>query len=141
VAILPSFSHLPQPRPGDGPDGRASWHADDWEDLGRGALAATRRALRVVTTRWMADILYVLASGTKRNTELMAEIRGISQKMLTQTLRAMERDGLVQRRVYPEVPPRVEYSLTSTGRALIQPLLALGYWADRHLDGALEPRA
>jgi DNA-binding HxlR family transcriptional regulator len=123
MAILPSFSHLPQPPPGDRDrDRRASWHADDWEDVRDGALAATRRALQVVTTRWMA-----------------AEVPGISQKMLTQTLRAMERDGLVSRRVYAQVPPRVEYTLTPTGRALVQPLLALGHWADRHLDPLLGP--
>jgi DNA-binding HxlR family transcriptional regulator len=139
MSILPAFGHLPQPPPGEGRNGRASWHADEWEDRRRGALPATRRALRIVTTRWMADVLYLLAEGTKRNGELMAGIGGISQKMLIQTLRQMERDGLVVRRVYPVVPPRVEYSLTDTGRALVQPLLALGDWADSHLDLGVQP--
>jgi len=139
MTLLPAFGHLPQPPPGERLDGRSSWHADEWEDLRRGALPATRRALRIVTTRWMADVLYVLAGGTKRNAELMAGIRGISQKMLIQTLRQMERDGLVERHVYAEVPPRVEYSLTDTGRALVQPLLALGRWADSHLDLEAQP--
>jgi DNA-binding HxlR family transcriptional regulator len=69
----------------------------------------------------------------KRYAELQREIGGISQKMLTQTLRSLERDGLVQRKVHPVVPPKVEYSLTKLGRTLIEPLHALCRWSEKHL--------
>jgi DNA-binding HxlR family transcriptional regulator len=68
-----------------------------------------------------------------RYAELQRAIGGISQKMLTQTLRSLERDGLVQRTVHPVVPPKVEYSLTRLGRTLIEPLQALCHWSERHL--------
>lgn len=68
-----------------------------------------------------------------RYAELHREIGGISQKMLTQTLRSLERDGLVARKVYPVVPPRVEYSLTRLGRTLIEPLRGLCRWSEKHL--------
>lgn len=64
---------------------------------------------------------------------LQHQIGGISQKMLTQTLRSLERDGLVRRNVYPVVPPRVEYSLTKLGRTLIEPLRTLCRWSEKHL--------
>ena len=67
-----------------------------------------------------------------RFTELQRSIEGISQRMLTLTLRQLERDGLVDRVVYPVVPPRVEYSLTALGKTLIEPLVALAGWADAH---------
>lgn len=68
-----------------------------------------------------------------RYAALQREIGGISQKMLTQTLRGLERDGLVQRTVHPVVPPKVEYSLTRLGRTLIEPLHALCRWSEKHL--------
>src|SRR5438876_10163394 len=68
-----------------------------------------------------------------RYAALQREIGGISQKMLTQTLRSLERDGLVQRTVHPVVPPKVEYSLTRLGRTLIEPLHALCRWSEKHL--------
>jgi len=73
------------------------------------------------------------ARGTIRYAELQRAIGGISQKMLTQTLRSLERDGLVQRKVHPVVPPKVEYSLTRLGRTLIEPLHALCRWSEKHL--------
>src|SRR5438445_7270719 len=75
----------------------------------------------------------VVARGTMRYAELQRAIGGISQKMLTQTLRSLERDGLVQRKVHPVVPPKVEYSLTRLGRTLIEPLHALCRWSEKHL--------
>ena len=75
----------------------------------------------------------MLAHGTKRYVELQREIGGISQKMLTQTLRSLERDGLVRRTVHPVVPPKVEYALTKLGRTLIEPLQGLCRWSEKHL--------
>jgi len=89
------------------------------------AQCPSRLVLDRIADKWTALIIQVLAHGTKRYAALQREIGGISQKMLTQTLRSLERDGLVQRRVHPVVPPKVEYSLTRLGRTLIEPLHAL----------------
>jgi DNA-binding HxlR family transcriptional regulator len=86
-------------------------------------------------------VIRALADGTHRYGDLQRRVGGVSQKMLTQTLRALECDGLVARRVYPVVPPRVEYSLTPLGRTLIEPLDAICRWAERHLPQLLEARA
>ncbi len=86
-----------------------------------------------IADKWTALIIQVLANGTQRYAALHREIGGISQKMLTQTLRSLERDGLVLRKVHPVVPPKVEYSLTRLGRTLIDPLHALCRWSERHL--------
>src|SRR3989441_7171834 len=97
------------------------------------AQCPSRLVLDRIADKWTALIIQVLAHGTKRYAELQQRIGGISQKMLTQTLRSLERDGLVQRKVYPVVPPRVEYSLTRLGRTLIEPLRALCRWSEKHL--------
>ena len=78
--------------------------------------------LQLIGDKWKVLIIRDLMSGTKRFNELMRSVSGITQKVLTSHLRAMERDGLVNRKVYPEVPPKVEYSLTDTGRSL-KPIL------------------
>lgn len=93
----------------------------------------SRLVLDRIADKWTALIIQVLAGGTKRYAVLQREIGGISQKMLTQTLRSLERDGLVQRKVYPEVPPRVEYALSKLGRTLIEPLQAICRWSEKHL--------
>src|SRR5437762_10969982 len=76
----------------------------------------SRLVLDRIADKWTALVIQILARGTMRYAELQRAIGGISQKMLTQTLRSLERDGLVQRKVYPVVPPKVEYSLTKLGR-------------------------
>jgi DNA-binding HxlR family transcriptional regulator len=86
-----------------------------------------------IADKWTALVIQILARGTRRYAELQRAIGGISQKMLTQTLRSLERDGLVQRKVHPVVPPKVEYSLTRLGRTLIEPLHALCRWSEKHL--------
>src|SRR5256885_1550282 len=86
-----------------------------------------------IAHKWTAIIIQLLSQKTMRYAELHREIGGISQKMLTQTLRSLERDGLVQRKVYPVVPPRVEYSLSRLGRTLIEPLRGLCRWSEKHL--------
>jgi DNA-binding HxlR family transcriptional regulator len=93
----------------------------------------TRRILDRIGDRWTVLIVGVLADGDARFSELRRRIEGVSQKMLTQTLRGLERDGLVRRTVYPEVPVRVEYALTDAGRTLQAPLRALQEWAIEHL--------
>jgi DNA-binding HxlR family transcriptional regulator len=93
----------------------------------------TRRILDRIGDRWTVLIIGALGEGDLRFSELRRRIDGISQKMLTQTLRGLERDGLVDRTVYAEVPVRVEYSLTDAGRTLLGPLGALQDWAIEHL--------
>jgi DNA-binding HxlR family transcriptional regulator len=88
-----------------------------------------RDTLGLLQSKWCVDILLALGDGTRRYHELLAELDPISEKVLTQTLRAMERDGLVARCVHPEVPPRVEYALTPLGATLAPPLKALGGWS------------
>jgi len=97
------------------------------------AECASRKVLDRIADKWTALIIHVLAEGTKRHNEIRREIAGVSQKMLTQTLRSLEDDGIVSRKVYPEVPPKVEYSLTPLGRSLIEPLEAICQWAEKHL--------
>ena len=74
----------------------------------------------------------MLADGPKRFNEIQRMVSGISQRMLTLTLRGLERDGLVTRTVFPTIPPRVDYELTDLGRGLQQPVIALGMWAKTH---------
>jgi DNA-binding HxlR family transcriptional regulator len=93
----------------------------------------TRRILDRIGDRWTVLIVCALGDGPARFSVLRRRIEGISQKMLTQTLRGLERDGLVLRTVYPEVPVRVEYALTDAGRTLLEPLVALQEWAIQHL--------
>jgi DNA-binding HxlR family transcriptional regulator len=93
----------------------------------------TRRILDRIGDRWTVLIVGILGRGDARFSELLRGVEGVSQKMLTQTLRALERDGLVRRTVYPEVPVRVEYSLTDAGRTLLEPLRALEEWSIEHL--------
>lgn len=82
--------------------------------------------------KWTALVFRCLAGRTLRYNELQREVAGISQKMLTQTLRALEEDGLVTRKVYPVIPPMVEYSLTPLGRTLMVLLHAICDWAEHH---------
>jgi DNA-binding HxlR family transcriptional regulator len=79
--------------------------------------------------KWSVLVVWLLGGGTLRFSELRRKVDGISQKMLTTTLRSLERDGFVTRTVYPTVPPRVEYALTELGRDLLEPVGALAEWA------------
>jgi DNA-binding HxlR family transcriptional regulator len=89
--------------------------------------------LTSICTKWGLLVLYELSKGAKRHGELNRAIGGVSQKMLTQTLRTLERDRLVRRTIYPIVPPRVDYALTPLGKTLMEPLVALYRWTERHL--------
>src|SRR5689334_20551060 len=105
------------------------------------AQCPSRLVLDRIADKWTALIIQILAKGTLRYAELQRKIGGISQKMLTQTLRSLERDGLVERTVHPVVPPKVEYSLTRLGRTLIEPLHALCRWSEKHLSELQANRA
>nr|WP_245885811.1 helix-turn-helix domain-containing protein [Xylanimonas oleitrophica] len=100
----------------------------------------TRHILDRIGDRWTVLVVGVLSGGTARFSELRRRVEGISQKMLTQTLRELERDGLVTRTVHAEVPVRVEYALTDAGRTLTGPLKALEEWSVQHLSGVLAAR-
>ena len=91
-----------------------------------------REVLARVGDKWSVFVITLLGEHTMRFTELQRSIEGISQRMLTLTLRQLERDGLVHRVVYPVVPPRVDYSLTPLGSTLLEPLIGLAGWADEH---------
>ena len=93
----------------------------------------TRAALAMLGAKWSVDVVYLLATGTRRYSEVLYEVGEISKKTLTQTLRGMQRDGLVHRRAYAEVPVRVEYSLTALGWSLTGPLMSLYEWAASEL--------
>jgi DNA-binding HxlR family transcriptional regulator len=101
----------------------------------------TRLVLNRIADKWTVLVVGSLARGTRRFSELRRAIDGISQKMLTQTLRGMERDGLVDRKVYPTVPPKVEYSLTELGRTLVNVLEEIRAWSEGNIEKVLEAQA
>jgi len=92
-----------------------------------------RAVLEVLAEKWALLLIHMLANGPARTAELRRRIGGISDKMLIQTLRRLERSGFVARHAFPEVPPRVEYSLTELGRSLSEPITTLDRWVERHL--------
>jgi DNA-binding HxlR family transcriptional regulator len=100
-----------------------------------------REVLDRIGDKWSVLVVSLLGDGPRRFSELRRSIDGISQRMLTLTLRGLERDGLVTRTVYPTVPPRVDYELTSLGRTLLVPIMALSAWADENRRKIQEARA
>lgn len=101
----------------------------------------SRQILDRIGDTWSVLIVGALASGSRRYTELAKRIEPISPKMLTQTLRGLERDGLIDRTVQAVVPPRVDYALTPLGRSLLGLVGALEAWAVGHIDDVLDARA
>ncbi|NIK69372.1 helix-turn-helix domain-containing protein [Paenibacillus sp. BK720] len=99
-----------------------------------------RRALEIVSSQWTVLVFYELESGKRRYSDLKKRVEGVAQKMLTQTMRQLERDGLVVRYVHPTVPPTVEYELTPLGQTLIGPMRILHQWTDAHYDSVLRAR-
>ncbi|MFC4278066.1 winged helix-turn-helix transcriptional regulator [Achromobacter aloeverae] len=97
-----------------------------------GGCRATRLILDRIGDKWSLYLIATLSGGPRRFNELKREIDGISQRMLTLTLRNLERDGLLTRTVYPTIPPRVDYELTGMGRTLLQPVTALIAWANEN---------
>jgi DNA-binding HxlR family transcriptional regulator len=106
-----------------------------------GAGCEAREILALVGDKWSVYIVAVLGDGPRRFSELRRTIEGISQRMLTLTLRGLERDGLVLRTVHPTVPPSVEYALTTLGRTLIAPVMELVAWAEKNRARIRQARA
>lgn len=100
-----------------------------------------RDVLSRVGDKWSVLLIVTLGAGPRRFNELRRLVDGISQRMLTLTLRGLERDGLVSRVVHPSVPPRVEYALTDLGATLLVPVSGLSQWAARHSSSILDARA
>jgi DNA-binding HxlR family transcriptional regulator len=94
--------------------------------------------LRVIGGRWKVLIIRELMVGVKRFGELQRALDGITQKMLTQQLREMEEDGIISRKVYPQIPPKVEYSLTPLGESLQPILYAMHEWGAKHLSNQID---
>jgi DNA-binding HxlR family transcriptional regulator len=117
--------------------------------LGNGELSAsfdadcgaTRDILDRVGDKWSVLVVVLLGEGAQRFSALKRALDGISQRMLTATLRGLERDGLVKRTVYPTNPPQVEYELTPIGRTLLEPVKVLATWAQGHRAEIYEARA
>ncbi|MDE5444748.1 transcriptional regulator [Bradyrhizobium sp. CSA207] len=130
TSLKPAHIDLPAPpRPDQRPDPN---HADC-----RGVASVLSR----VGDKWSVFVITMLSDGPKRFNELKRMINGISQRMLTLTLRGLERDGLVTRTIFPTIPPRVDYELTDLGRGLQQPVMALGQWAIKHQQQIAAARA
>ena len=101
---------------------------------------AVSEVLARVGDKWTVLVVTMLGSGPKRFNELRRGLGSISQRMLTLTLRALERDGLATRTVYPTIPPRVDYDLTRLGRSLLEPVSLLGLWARQNRSAIQEAR-
>src|SRR6266508_4027746 len=113
-------------------------------DPPRGLVSPSCRAREVldrVGDKWSLYVIHLLGGGTRRFRDLRRIIDGISQRMLTVTLRGLERDGLITRTVHPTVPPRVDYALTPMGRTLLDTVRSLVEWADEHLPDIDAARA
>jgi len=102
------------------------------------AVCPAREILASVANKWTVLVLSVLTEDTKRFNELRRRVQGVSQKVLTQTLRDLERLGLVSRRIYAEVPPRVEYSLTELGHSLVKVLDSIKDWTETHAPDVIQ---
>ena len=100
----------------------------------------TRVVLDRIGDKWTVLVVLLLADGPTRFSELRERIGGVAPKVLTQTLRRLERDGILDRTVYAEVPPRVEYELTKVGRSLIEPITILSDWAETNVGAIARSR-
>ncbi|MEU2925770.1 helix-turn-helix domain-containing protein [Streptomyces sp. NPDC007251] len=116
-------------------DESAHWHTAEER------AAFVRDILDRIGDKWSVIVICRLGKGPHRFNELRRASDGITQRMLSSTLRALERDGIVTRTVHPTVPPRVEYALTETGRTLLDVVKALARWTDRHVDVIRAARA
>lgn len=110
--------------------------ADPWS-----ASCPSRAIIDILASKWVLLVLPTLRDGPKRNGDLMRAVEGVSQKMLTQTLRDLEHYGIVTRHNYAEVPPRVEYSLTRTGASLAEVVESLDHWVIKHYRSMMDSAA
>ena len=106
----------------------------------RKMIEATNAAVELFAAKWKVDLIYLLAAGVNRHGRLQDHLL-VSKKVLTDALRSLQRDGLVQRQVFDESPVRVEYSLTPLGRSLTAPLFELSEWSERYFRHVREARA
>lgn len=113
---------------------------DHLPTLGDGRHCELRSVLDRIGDKWSVLVIVLLAEGPARYSELHRVLPGISQRMLTLTLRTLERDGLIERTVYAEVPPRVDYRLSALGVTLLEPVHGLATWIAEHGDKVLEAR-
>ncbi len=104
-------------------------------------MCPSRQALEIIADKWATLVLVSIARGINRHNRMLREIGGISKKMLAQTLRKLEQNGIVNRKVYPVVPPMVEYTLTPIGKELMEPISALGAWAEKNSEAVQRARA
>jgi DNA-binding HxlR family transcriptional regulator len=95
-------------------------------------IANVQRSLEVLSGKWKVHLLFFMARGVHRHSRLLECLSGASKKVMTDSLRALERDGMVSREVFAEVPVRVEYSLTPLGWSISEPLIALSEWGSEH---------
>jgi DNA-binding HxlR family transcriptional regulator len=124
--LRPALPHPPAPS--------ADREVTDYE-----MVRGTHDALELISSKWSVEVLYLLASGTRRYCEIYYDVGEISKKTLTQTLRVLANKGLVARRAYAEVPPRVEYSLTPLGWSITELLMSLYEWSAEHLQAGDDP--
>jgi DNA-binding HxlR family transcriptional regulator len=104
------------------------------------AACPTRQVMATIGDKWSGLVITALAGGSRRHSELARTVAGVSQKMLTQTLRTLERDGLLSRSITASVPVRVDYELTELGRSLVPVLGALKTWSETHIEQVLAAR-
>jgi DNA-binding HxlR family transcriptional regulator len=133
--------HIDVPDPGPARTQGGLSHAELFSQIEKNGVASVTESCRPVTDilsrigdKWSVMIVMLLGPGPKRFNEIRRAINGISQRMLTLTLRGLERDGLVTRTVFPTIPPRVDYELTPLGQSLRRPIDALGEWAFANRD-------
>jgi DNA-binding HxlR family transcriptional regulator len=100
----------------------------------------SREVLDLIADKWTVLIIHSIGNGTLRHNEILRELEDISQKVLTQGLRKLERNGLVTRKIYPVVPPRVDYTLTPLGRSLVSVLKTLTSWAEGNFPAVIDAR-
>ena len=100
-------------------------------------LCPTRKVLDLIADKWTVLVMVLLKHGPQRFSAILRRVEGVSQKMLTQTLCDMERNGLITRTIYAEVPPRVEYQLSPLGQTLTEPLAAITRWAETNIGAVM----
>ncbi len=104
------------------------------------AKGPSREVLGLIANKWTVLVLYIINRRTMRYNEIQRKIPGISQKVLTSVLRQLEENGIIKRTIYPVVPPKVEYEVTSLGKTLLESLQALQYWSETHIPEVMAAR-
>ena len=103
-------------------------------------MCPSRQTLEIIADKWATLVLVSIARGINRHNRMLREIGGISKKMLAQTLRKLEQNGIINRKVYPVIPPMVEYTLTPIGKELMEPISMLGAWAEKNAEAVQKAR-